>query len=159
MQKIPFESFKEVVKHTPLISIDFIFENPEGEILLGWRKNNPAKGFWFVPGGRILKNEKFEDAFRRIAKSEVGVNISIGDTSFLGIYEHIYPNENFADDPSFDTHYIVLAYRYKLSEKLTTLPEEQHTDYWWATLDDIIEDPNIHENTKNYFNGFPSFTE
>jgi len=159
MQQIPFESFKEVVRNTPLVAIDFIIENPVGEILLGWRKNNPAKGYWFVPGGRIRKNEKYEDAFKRIVHTETGLSLSISDTAFLGIYEHIYPDENFSDDPSFGTHYIVMAYRYKLEDNLTTLPIDQHTEYWWATLDNIIEDPNVHQNTKNYFNGHPSFTE
>lgn len=159
MQQIPFDLFKEVVKHTPLVAIDFIIENPDGRILLGWRINNPAKGYWFVPGGRIRKNEKFEDAFKRIAHTETGLDLTIGKTSFLGIYEHIYPIENFSDDPSFGTHYIVMAYRYKLAVNITSLPNDQHTDYWWATIDDILEDPNIHLNAKNYFNGHPSFTE
>lgn len=159
MQQIPFDSFKEVVRNAPLIAIDFIVENKDGEILLGWRKNNPAKGFWFVPGGRIRKNERFTDAFKRIAVTETGLDLLISDTSFLGIYEHIYPEQNFSDDPSFGTHYIVMAYRYKLNSDLPSLPEDQHTDYWWASLDDVLEDPNVHENTKNYFNGHPSFTE
>ena len=153
------QDFKQVIKNTPLISIDLIVENPEGEILLGWRNNAPAKGYWFVPGGRILKDEHFEDAFSRIVKSETGSDFSLEDATFLGIYEHIYPGENALEDNSFGTHYIVIAYRIKLNEILENLPKEQHTDYWWASLDDVMDDPNIHDNTRNYFNGHPSFTE
>jgi colanic acid biosynthesis protein WcaH len=157
MNKLSEEDFINIVKNTPLISIDLVIENPKGEILLGWRSNLPAKGYWFVPGGRVLKNEHFEDAFRRISKSETGLDLSLDDTVFLGIYEHIYPNENFSGNPLFGTHYIVIAYRIKLSELPEKLPLDQHTDYWWASLDSIIDDPNVHENTRNYFNGHPSF--
>ncbi len=45
------EDFAAVVRTTPLISLDFIVENGQGEILLGQRLNRPAQGYWFVPGG------------------------------------------------------------------------------------------------------------
>jgi colanic acid biosynthesis protein WcaH len=158
MDYISSDEFKEVVRNTPLIAIDFIIENPMGEILLGWRVNHPAKGYWFVPGGRIRKNEKFVDAFHRIALKETGMDLTINDTIFLGIYEHIYPDENFTGNPSFGTHYIVIAYRLKLDATIENLPKEQHTEYWWASLDDLMEDANVHENVRNYFNGHLSFT-
>jgi colanic acid biosynthesis protein WcaH len=157
MNKLSVEEFKQIVKNTPLVSIDLVIENPKGEILLGWRNNLPAKGYWFVPGGRVLKDENFTSAFSRIAKTEIGLDLTLEDSVFLGIYEHLYPGENFSGDPSFGTHYIVASYRIKLLEIPENLPLEQHTDYWWASLDDISDDPNIHENTRNYFNGYRSF--
>lgn len=153
------EDFKQVIRNTPLVSIDLVIENPQGEILLGWRSNSPAKGYWFVPGGRILKDEHFGDAFRRIVKTETGLNFSLEEAFFLGVFEHLYPNDNAVEDPSFGTHYVVIAYRLKLSKTPENIPNEQHTDYWWASLDDILDDPNVHINTRNYFNGHPSFTE
>jgi colanic acid biosynthesis protein WcaH len=153
------KDFIDIVRNTPLVAIDLIIENKEGEILLGWRNNFPAKGFWFVPGGRIRKDEHFEDAFNRIVKTEIGIEYALGDTTFLGVFEHIYPNENFAAEPGFGTHYIVIAYRIKIDKKIEELPLDQHQDYWWATLDEILEDGNVHENTRNYFNGHPGFAE
>lgn len=153
------EDFRQVVRNTPLIAIDLIIENAEGETLLGWRNNLPAKGYWFVPGGRIRKDEHFREAFSRIVHSETGLSYALDDAVFLGIYEHLYPEENFSGDPGFGTHYIVIAYRIKLKGSIPALPDEQHTDYWWAPLDDLLEDPNVHGNTKNYFNGHPSFAE
>ena len=153
------EDFIAIVKNTPLVSIDLIIENREGAILLGWRSNQPAKGYWFVPGGRIRKDENFRDAFKRILKTETGIECELEDTTFLGLYEHLYPDENYANEPGFGTHYIVTAFRIKIDEELEALPHDQHQEYWWASLDDILEDSNVHENTRNYFNGHPSFTE
>jgi colanic acid biosynthesis protein WcaH len=152
------EDFKNIVRNSPLISIDLVIEDPSGRVLLGWRNNLPAKGFWFVPGGRILKDEHFAEAFRRIVKTETGLSKELDDATFLGIYEHIYI-ENFSADPAFGTHYIVIAYRIRLNEPLVNLPKEQHADYWWATIDEILDDVNVHKNTQNYFNGCPSFSE
>ncbi len=159
MHNLSIEDFKNIIRNTPLISIDLVIENPEGKILLGWRNNLPAKGYWFVPGGRIHKDEHFADAFRRIVKTETNLLVEITDVTFLGVYEHIYPGENFSGDPSFGTHYIVIAYRVKLNQPVLDLPKEQHADYWWATIDEILEDSNVHVNTRNYFNGHPSYAE
>ena len=151
--------FQQIVKNTPLIAIDLLLENPDSKILLGWRTNSPAKNFWFAPGGRIRKDEDFNNAFERIARAETGQAFSLKNADFWGIYQHLYPSDNFADDPSYGTHYITIAYKIKLEEKITSLPKDQHSDYWWATVSDILADPQVHENTKNYFNGFPSFSE
>lgn len=57
-------TFSTVLDSTPLVSIDLVIENTQGEILLGERKNRPAQGYWFVPGGRILKNESLAVIFK-----------------------------------------------------------------------------------------------
>ena len=54
---LPLSTFKTVIASTPLISIDLVIKNNTGRILLGKRTNRPAQGFWFVPGGRVLKDE------------------------------------------------------------------------------------------------------
>jgi colanic acid biosynthesis protein WcaH len=102
--------FAEVVRLTPLISIDLILRNSNGDALLGVRNNEPAKGFYFVPGGRILKNERIADAFRRIILNETGVSADISQSTFKGVFEHIY-DSNFANRSDFGTHYVVLAYQ------------------------------------------------
>ncbi|EIQ0435151.1 NUDIX domain-containing protein, partial [Escherichia coli] len=89
------ELFKSIVEHTPLISIDLIIRNEEGKALLGQRLNRPAQNYWFVPGGRILKDESFENAFKRVTLEELGVQISINEAKFLGAYEHFY-SDNFS---------------------------------------------------------------
>ena len=105
--------FKTVVQLAPLVSIDLIIRDPEGKVLLGRRNNEPAKGYHFVPGGRILKNERIQDAFARILKTEVNYEASLAATRFLGVFEHFY-NSNFANEPGFGTHYVTLAYEIKV---------------------------------------------
>ena len=46
---LELETFKTVVASTPLVSIDLIVRNRQGQVLLGLRTNRPAQGGWFVP--------------------------------------------------------------------------------------------------------------
>ena len=73
------ETFRTVVRSAPLVSIDLVVINSQGQVLLGQRTNRPAQGFWFVPGGRILKNEAMAAAFLRLSKAELGFASELGD--------------------------------------------------------------------------------
>lgn len=57
------DEFRQVVQNTPLFAIDLVVLNGKNEILLGLRKNPPAQGYWFVPGGRVFKGESLDDGF------------------------------------------------------------------------------------------------
>lgn len=66
------ERFVELVRALPLVSVDLVLVRDRREVLLGLRTNRPAQGSWFVPGGRILKDEKRADALTRVAARELG---------------------------------------------------------------------------------------
>jgi len=107
--KLGPDDFAEVVRKAPLVSIDLVVKNGRNQILLGWRTNRPAKDSWFVPGARILKNERISQAFERIAKEELGLNLAYENAKLLGVFEHFY-DDNFSEDDRFGTHYVVLAH-------------------------------------------------
>ena len=140
--------FKKIVQHTPLISIDLVVRNKNNEILLGKRLNRSAQGYWFVPGGRILKDESIPDAFVRITKNELGMARKIQGVSFLGVYEHHYP-DNFSEE-DFSTHYIVLAFELNFHNNLAYLPPQQHGQYRWWGESEILDSPEVHRHTQWY---------
>ena len=145
--KLSSADFKTIVKSTPLISIDLIVRDNRGNVLLGKRMNRPAQGFWFVPGGRVLKDEPFELTFKRLIKEEIGLdNVK---PIFKGIYQHFY-DDNFSQE-SFSTHYFVLAYEIVFRGDLTSLPLEQHSKYQWFTVNELVESEQVHKHSKWYF--------
>ena len=144
------DEFLTVVKNAPLVSIDLVIYNPDGKVLLGERTNEPARGTWFVPGGRICKDERLTDAFARISRAEVGVELKMADAKLLGVYEHLY-DTNFATRPGVSTHYIVLGYEVRLPAPLKNLPDAQHSHYRWSSPAEILTAPDVHANTKAYF--------
>jgi len=139
--------FSCVVENTPLISIDLIVKNQHNQILLGKRVNEPACGFWFVPGGRIYKDESLDNAFPRIVKDELNITFCRKDAKLQNMYEHFYDNNVFNND--FSTHYLVLAHVIIL-EHLPIL-NKQHSEYKWFEMDEILEREDVHKYTKDYF--------
>lgn len=144
------ELFASMVAHTPLVAIDLIVTDPQGAVLLGLRNNAPAQGFWFVPGGRIQKNETINTAFIRISKNELGCAMHIAQSQFIGVFEHFY-DVNFAGATGAGTHYVVLAYHLQTEYRLPALPRQQHSKYIWMQTNQAMQHPLIHPYTQAYF--------
>lgn len=142
--------FQQVVEATPLVSIDLVVRDAKGRVLLGLRRNRPAKDYWFVPGGRVLKNERLDEAFLRLTLEELGRPITRSSASSLGVFEHIYPDSIFSD--SISTHYIVQAYLLDLSEGVKLAPPlSQHEVYRWLSPEQAESDLSVHQYTRAYF--------
>ncbi|MGG4675518.1 GDP-mannose mannosyl hydrolase [Providencia sp. Me1] len=148
-QRLALDTFKTIVASTPLVSIDLVICNSKNQALLGLRNNRPAQGYWFVPGGRICKDETFDIAFQRLTVDELGIDYNINDAKFIGHYQHLY-QDNFSDD-NFSTHYVVLGYLIKEDLDLNKLPLEQHRNYQWWNIDELLNSSEVHDNTKAYF--------
>ncbi len=140
--------FEKIVKFTPLISIDLIVKNDKDKILLGKRNNRPAKGFWFVPGGRVLKDEPLSTAFHRLIKEELNIEKSCIESEFIGVYQHFY-DDNFTKK-QFSTHYIVLAYTIRLNSLTSHFPNDQHSLYQWFSEKELLKSNEVHKYTKWY---------
>jgi len=143
------EDYLRVVRDAPLVSLDLIARDPSGLVLLGLRENRPAQGSWFVPGGVIRKDELLDQAFRRISNAELGVPLGRADARLIGIYEHLYP-DNFAGQPGFGTHYVVLAHEIRLASRPPELPLEQHRAYRWVSVEELASDSTVHAYSRAY---------
>ena len=142
------ELFSSIIENTPLISIDLIIKDNKGNVLLGKRVNKPALSSWFVPGGRIFKDESIDDAFRRTTKTEIGKTFEIKDATFKGVYQHFYDDNVFND--KFSTHYIVLGFELIIKEDLS-LDTVQHEKYKWFTQNELLESEEVYKYVKDYF--------
>lgn len=148
------ENFSKLVSFAPLVAIDLCIMSSEG-ILLGKRKNAPAKDSYFVPGGRIRKNETLDSALNRIIKEETNIseNLNFSNQNLLGVYEHFY-EDNFFGNKEYNTHYIVLAYLIKVIEveiKDKIISTDQHSEFLWYRKNSKINNKEIHQNTRDYF--------
>ncbi len=142
------EQFLHIISATPLVSIDLILRDETGRVLLGHRLNRPAKGSWFVPGGRIRKNERVAEALQRISQRELG--IAIGNAKLVGVFDHLY-DDNFLSAPDVATHYVVLGYSGELHSQLRLKHDDQHAALRWWPVEELLSSPDVHENTKAYF--------
>ena len=140
--------FKTIVEHTPLVSIDLCLVC-RGEILLGKRNNEPLKGWWFTPGGRIHKNETWQNGLRRIALSELGLPVEdIDGFTLMGVWDHFYPNS--VVDQEISTHYLNLP-RYACFEtRPEIVADDQHAEFEWFDLSVVSNDEKFHPYMRNY---------
>jgi colanic acid biosynthesis protein WcaH len=148
--KLDDKRFLEVIDAVPLVAVDLIIKNGSGEVLLGKRRHSPAKGFWFVPGGRIRKDERISEAIIRISRSELGIVVRRECGRLSGAFDHLY-NDNFLGIDGVDTHYVVLAYEFDLEDCPPISPDDQHSEMKWWKVMGLLQSPEVHQNTKNYF--------
>jgi colanic acid biosynthesis protein WcaH len=146
------KSFLDVINNTPLIAIDLIIEDSENRVLLGKRLNRPAQGYWFVPGGRIRKNEKIAEAIERITSAELGIAISLSDAQLFGVYDHIYEDNCLGVD-GVNTHYVVMAFKVIVHNNFNIVPDSQHSELKWWTKNSLLDASDVHQNTKAYYLG------
>ena len=138
-------TFKTIVDSAPLISIDILLKK-DNKFLLGRRVNKPAQGYFFSTGGRINKNESIDNAMARVALNELNIELE-SIPKFIGVFEHFYDDSIYKD---VSTHYVDIAYEYEVKE-IPDLPTEQHNEYQWFTIDELLESKQVHKYTKDYF--------
>jgi colanic acid biosynthesis protein WcaH len=145
------ERWLQIVADAPLVAIDLILQRADGRVLLGKRANRPAQGFWFVPGGRVLKGERLADALVRIARRELGAAVPVESWQFVAPFEHFY-DDNFLNAPGIGTQYVVLAHRLTLpDDAFVPQADDQHEELRWFTVAEAAGDAAVHPNAQAYF--------
>jgi colanic acid biosynthesis protein WcaH len=154
-KRLEKKDFLKVLDMTKLVSIDLVVKDQNNRILLGFRVNEPARGAWFVPGGRIMKDETLEEAFERISEEETGIRYSLSEAKLLGAFTHNYENNVFLE-PGITTQYIALAYEICLKKDYEPKNKNQHSRYEWISLDETDPEKRevisgIHPKSLAYF--------
>lgn len=144
--------FLSVIDSTPLVSIDILLIDESDRVLLGYRNNRPARDYWFVPGGRIRKNETLEQAMSRISLAELGFEITLVEARLIGAYDHIY-EDNFQGVSGVNTHYVALGYEVLIPNGQSVDFDSQHSEVKWWSKADLLQSDSVHKNTKAYFAG------
>jgi colanic acid biosynthesis protein WcaH len=153
--KLNLDQFKHVVDNTVLVSLDLLLINQRNQVLVGRRLHAPARGYLFVPGGRIHKGETVTEALMRIAAQETGLCLSLDQVVLHGIYDHIY-TDSFFEEPAISTQYVVIACRYAVRSDVPMLADEQHENLCFMPISELLMSPEVHPYTKNYFREAPN---
>lgn len=83
--RLPSREYRAILRRVPILCVDGIIVNRRGQFLLVKRRNEPFQDRWWVPGGRVLKGETLERAFRRKMREELGIPVKI--LGPVGYYE------------------------------------------------------------------------
>ncbi len=127
---IPEDLYRKILNVVPVPCIDLIIR-ADNRFLLGKRLNEPAKGQWFVPGGRVYKGERLQDAAIRKAKEEVGLEISPKQIGMLSTGETIFEN------PDRHTVNVVFTVDLSGSVEIMDFDNKQHSEFrWFSEIDE-----------------------
>ena len=84
----------------PIVGLALFILNEQNEILLGLRQGTVGNNTWGLPGGKLDKNESFEDCIIREAKEETDLDVK--ELTFIGVSNDIMEDIN--------QHYITLFF-------------------------------------------------
>lgn len=87
---IPQKEFDYIYSRVTRLCVDMVIKSGN-KILLTKRKINPYNNLWHFPGGTVSFKEPLEDAIRRIAKSEL--NVDIEKMKMIGMMELLNDEE------------------------------------------------------------------
>src|SRR3989344_8353561 len=134
-QRIPESLYREILRNMPICCVDIVIKSENG-ILLVYRKNEPAKDTWWLPGGRIYKNEKMEDAVLRKSFEETGLKVKIKKQ--IGAYETIFDKNPF--DNSFGVHSINICFVVEALNHEAKLDNQSSSFKWINKIESNLPD-------------------
>jgi colanic acid biosynthesis protein WcaH len=73
---LPKPVFELISRLTPLVNVDLLIRNDNGETLLTWRRDEFYLG-WHIPGGVIRFKEQMADRIAEVARIELGSAVAV----------------------------------------------------------------------------------
>jgi colanic acid biosynthesis protein WcaH len=126
--------YKKILQCLPISCVDIAII-AQGAVLLVKRKDFPAKGQWWLPGGRVLKGEMMKETALRKAREEVGLECHAGPIIYTA--ETIFPDGPF-DIPIHSIN--SCFFMYPKNPDPGPLLDGHHAEYQWVS----VIPPGIH---------------
>ena len=96
----------------------------DDSLLMIRRGQEPAKGLWSLPGGRLEHGEYLADAVRREVKEETGLDVTAGE--LVGIFEVVG-----------DTHYVILDFFARAEGAAEPVASSDVDEVRWVPLAEV----------------------
>ena len=128
-ERVPEKLYEQILENMPVLCIDIVVLH-KGKVLLVQRGEEPEKNSWWLVGGRVYKNESFDEAVKRKVFEEVGLNVRI--IKELGLYDYRFNKSRF---PNLKTgiHTPTSVYIVEPIEEVNIKLDGTSINYRWIT--------------------------
>ncbi|RJQ29472.1 NUDIX domain-containing protein [Candidatus Parcubacteria bacterium] len=123
--------YRRILEVIPIPCVDMVIIHGT-RFLLGKRKNKPARGKWWLIGGRVYKGELLRNAVSRKAKEEAGLR-DIKIKKLIGARETMFKNS--AQGPSAHTINSVFLVESRSSRHLLPNDNQNVELRWFSRVD------------------------
>lgn len=94
---LPEEEFHRIFSRVPRLTVEVVIAAERRGVLLSLRDSGPCRGLWHLPGGTVRFGEPLVQAVKRVAESELGLDVRV--RRLLGYIEYPSHYENGLDSP------------------------------------------------------------
>ena len=139
---LPSALYGGIVRDTVICCLDIVltrYNKTTGsrECLLVLRSSEPAKGLWWLPGGRLVKGEQFFECAKRKAIQETGID-KVTPIQVLGVWNTFFPRSAWDTPESRGTQTVNPVVLVEIDCSVDTEQvklDAQSTNYKWIGLD------------------------
>ncbi len=126
---VPAIEYENFMDKFPLCTVDVLIFDEKRRVLLFRRTNEPYKGDYFTPGGRLFKNETLVDCALRQLKNEVGITVDKDSLDFVGVVNEVNPDSIF---PDVNYHSVNIVFSLLIESSIVSIKlDSQHSDFKW----------------------------
>jgi ADP-ribose pyrophosphatase YjhB (NUDIX family) len=118
LKRIPVRLYRRILASVPIPCVDVVIVS-QGRFLLCKRNQHPAKGKWWLVGGRIVKGETFVQAVKRKVYEETGISTFAAAPQFLALRETMFRRSELGPPP----HTINAVFLVVVSDKSPIRPD------------------------------------
>jgi len=129
---IPEAEYERIKRQMPIPCVDLIVVDASEQILLLLRANDPARGCWWMPGGRVGFGEtRVEAAVRKLYEE---AQLAADEVRELATFDLILGNDNTS------SHGITTVYQMCVSRASEVVLDRQSDAAQWRSREQWLRD-------------------
>jgi len=142
--RLPDAEYGRVLDDIVVTCVDCVVAYGE-QMLLGLRRQEPYKGGWWVPGGRMHPGERFEETAQRVLRRELGLKVIADRFDYISTTSYIWSRrEQPPADHGCHMIGVNLVLRISLKESQQITHGEDYQTSRWANLREVFTNNHYH---------------
>ncbi len=141
---LPRDEYERIFSRVPRLTVEVVIAAEDRGVLLALRESGPCRGLWHLPGGTVRFGEPLVQAVARVARSELGLQVTAG--AMLGYIEYPSHYNHGLDSP------VGVAFRSHPEREMPGVAALRSHCSWFRVLP-----ANIHDEQRTFLTAHLEF--